>query len=46
MKRLKATPSFQKSTGLFGEKVATVPGVVDEKNLYAHDYETYHRNDK
>ncbi|MDU2288043.1 MAG: dihydrofolate reductase, partial [Enterococcus faecalis] len=27
-------------------KVATVPGVVDEKNLYAHDYETYHRNDK
>lgn len=28
------------------EKVATVPGVVDEKNLYAHDYETYHRNDK
>lgn len=28
------------------EKVATVPGIVDEKNLYAHDYETYHRNDK
>ncbi|MGC2996748.1 dihydrofolate reductase, partial [Enterococcus faecalis] len=28
------------------EKVATVPGVVDEKNINAQDYETYHPNDK